>query len=172
MKVALVLIFNFIFSYGFALHADSTWRAERDAFVKTVKRIELVRVLAEGPFYRDDIYKVKENNPESILDAGEEKGFKAHLISKPVEYDSLEVPFLLGLLFSDSTQSGGLRCYVPRHGVLLYGENDTYLGFVEICFQCEQVRGTLGIPRVLTLSRGIIKRIEWVFERYGLVRRK
>jgi hypothetical protein len=91
------------------------------------------------------------------------------LISAPVEVDSSLTNNFVDLIYSDSSSFDRTMCYEPRHGIILWGTSGKYLGFVEICFECNGVRTTSGIPKPQNLPGYIFDELELLFKSFGLI---
>lgn len=50
---------------------------------------------------------------------------------------------MLDILVNYDNKGGGMRvffCYEPRNAIIFLGESDTILGYIEICFACQQYK--------------------------------
>lgn len=51
------------------------------------------------------------------------------------------LPVLLDILVNYNSADGNMEvmmCYEPRNGIVFVGKNDNVLGYIEICFDCQQ----------------------------------
>lgn len=110
---------------------------------------------------------IKFKSQNSIITNSGDLLINNKLISNPVKVDPTEGIEFLNLIYSDSAKNYSIRCYQPRHGILIYGTNDTYLGFIEICFECEAIQVTKGLPLPKNLPLYIFNSLKILFRKYG-----
>ncbi len=139
-------------------------------FKNSIGKIELVKVLPTLMDQHKKLFRtINFYSPQSIITNTGEKYINENLITEPVLVDSALTDSIINLVYSDSSTLLSTRCYNPRHGILLWDTSGTYLGFVEICFECRGMRTTSGIPEPQNLPGEIYERLELLFKSFGLV---
>ncbi len=61
-------------------------------------------------------------------------------------------------------------CYQPRHGLLVYGDKENLLGFIEICFECHSIHSTVDIPDFPNPSQDGFNVLKEMFRKYSMIR--
>jgi len=77
---------------------------------------------------------------------------------------------LITILYSNTfneKKKVSVKCYYPRHGLLLYNHSGNSFGFIEICFECFKIKTTDTIPPVNTLSETGFRTLKRILEEYG-----
>lgn len=76
-----------------------------------------------------------------------------------------DVQTLLEALFSESNHVVESNCYQPRHGIQFLNKIGQPIGFIEVCFDCQQVRSTVSKQLSSTCQEGF-ETIQRLFEKY------
>lgn len=71
---------------------------------------------------------------------------------------NIEKLFLYG---ADGLINGLSKCYMPRHGVVYFDENDQPVASISICFECEEIKmWTKSKGKILAKTDGSVSRAE------------
>lgn len=84
------------------------------------------------------------------------------------EVENADLDSILHLLYESEQVEYIAVCYMPRHGILFYEENDVVIGFVELCFECDRAEVSSHVLDVGLLPASIFDRLEELFEKYGV----
>lgn len=139
-----------------------------EEFKKSIHHIQLTKIKPIG--YKTIGYDWKEPiyASESIITNDGDYMIKENSLAKIVTIDSALTNQFIDLVYSDSTTSWGTSCYIPRHGILVWGET-RYLGFIEICFECGKIKTTDGIPTPKNIDYSILSQLKALFQKYGMI---
>lgn len=140
------------------------------SFKSSIGKIGLVKVLPTfSKTVKKMFRKIHLYSQESIINNIGDKYFNEELITTPIIVDWTARDNFINLIYSDSSDFEETLCYAPRHGIILWDINGNYLGFVEICFECYNIRTTRGIPIVMSMPHQMFAQLENLFKSYGLV---
>jgi hypothetical protein len=76
---------------------------------------------------------------------------------------------LFRAIFPAKASNSMTMCYEPRHGVYFYGEDDKFLGFFEICFECSRSEATSGVPVHYLLPADSFQEMHRIFDEHDLL---
>lgn len=124
-------------------------------FSKDVHRIELVNLIPYqktryarylGVFKRKYTYLIpasiiKNSNSDAMITK-----IKAEKIGDRCDLDMSLKDSLFHALYYNPLVTSHTSCYNPRHGILFYNQENTLIGFIEICFECSQFLGAGNTP--------------------------
>ncbi len=78
-----------------------------------------------------------------------------------------DIKKLLPSLFAGDEKEIVSFCYVPRHAIALYGENDQMTGFIEICFECSESILIIDSFNIPPLNQEALNGLGELFMAYG-----
>lgn len=149
----------------------------REALLDSIDHIDFVEI---NPYWMIEVVKndkanrydtipiesyqktaIKKNYTEGDFENALEKDrfFNQQRIS-PADVDSI-FSLLYASKINDQARKS-IKCYNPRHGLLLYSGSGLLLGFIEICFECEKIKvvnTTLAVDFLPTSSYEALKKI-------------
>jgi len=166
------LIISKKFDFTIKTNYDSTKTIEINQFLNAkLNRIVLVRIKphCENKFYlnflntKADLIKYKRCDYKTIIRGDT---IKPDMIEKYTELHDRDYLMVLKSLFiPDSVMSSGV-CYEPRHGILFFGAENDFIGFVEICFKCLNYSNLL-IPGI-QISKEDYNQLKGLYEKYEI----
>jgi hypothetical protein len=134
-KVVIFLIGCILILYSTVLYNPiNIFKVEM--FFYHVEKVELYsyvdRNLWNETFNRDDLKELTylENNKINI----DTKNLK-----NKISLSKNEISKIKNSLFRKNL-SLPYKCYNPRHSIIFYDKNDIVIGYIEICFECSQVK--------------------------------
>lgn len=97
-------------------------------------------------YQRADLYTFNEtypaenetNLPETSILVQEAINPKATFSSELEPYDIQNIVEILNQS-SDLVAKGLSKCFIPRHGIVLYNSTDSIVGHLSLCFECDQI---------------------------------
>jgi hypothetical protein len=60
-------------------------------------------------------------------------------------------------------------CYQPRNGILFYNKQKLAFAFLELCFECSQIRKSNNLEFIHHLTNDQFEELEVLFEKYNLI---
>ncbi|NVK63801.1 MAG: hypothetical protein HWE22_04405 [Flavobacteriales bacterium] len=82
--------------------------------------------------------------------------------------NEIDLDSILMILYDSPEVSYLAVCYSPRHGILMYDQDDELIGMVEICFECDRTLASNSDLEVKLLSGKAFNKLEQFFNKYGL----
>ncbi len=158
---------------------SDTIHSEADFFIKSIAKIEFVKIepiCTKQKRYIDSLGRKKKVNichAQSVLICvqiigGELKcDINLTRLSEKVELDKDDYDLLFGIIYKSEKVNYLDACYNPRHGILIYNEDNEQIEFIEICFECDRSISTSGIPDFGLMSHKSYKALHDLFEKYG-----
>ena len=146
-KTLFILIF--ILSYSYLSQAQQDEGAKdsvilkAQTFFKEVDKIELVEL---KPYcyiqkYRSrflGLTKKYERCTEASIIRSNSQLDSTH-IGKRYELPKNKFDYIFDLLYNSESSNDRAACYNPRHGIIFYDSTGNINGFLEICFECNQI---------------------------------
>jgi hypothetical protein len=185
MKTNLFLLTIF-FSLSFVsqsqdMDALDTMKVNVKSFIHSVAKIELIQLLpycSQETRFIDSLNQKKVIEKcyaesiifcEEIMNDSTCKIDESH-IGKRVQLstDKNDSDSLFKVLYESKRVEFMTICFMPRHGVLLYDQQNKLLGLIEICFECNRILSTVNIPEIGLISDDAFVALKKLFDKYGL----
>lgn len=138
---------------------------------KEVKQINLVSL---NPICWEDERRTNSKgkpveycNFESVInknDSIEENRFKT--IAKISKKDASQMLNILYQPERDLPYHSMTLCYEPRHGIAFYDSKKKLIGFIEVCFECSEIRNTSNLPKPRYLINEDYIELNNIFSKY------
>lgn len=163
-----------IFSQSDTLWQDSV-RTHARLFFTEVEEIELVQLKSYclikkrpvGIFGR--MKKVRVCYNESVMRSSSVDRIDTSHIGRSYMLNEDEHNYLFKLLYS-SEPAHILSCYNPRHGIIFYDSTGMISGFIEICFECDQMYALPNTPNMGFTNVETFDKLKLLFEEHNLYR--
>ena len=147
-----------------------------EAFLDSVEYIELVKIEPKKLIHYDtlanDSIAIRYTwRLSTILNYGERNitwdttRIKQNTILKEKDYTFLFNQVLNKELEIVSTSI----CYQPRNGILFYNKQKVAFAFLEVCFECSQIRKSNNLEFIHHLTNEQYEELEMLFEKYKLI---
>jgi len=177
----ITLFFSLSFvSQGQEMVARDTMKVNVKSFIHSVAKIELIRLLPYCSQETRFIDSLNQNKViekcyaesiifcEDIMNDSTCKIDESH-IGKRVQLskDNNDTDSLFKLLYESKRVEYMTICYMPRHGILLYDQQNKLLGLIEICFECNRIARTVNIPEIGLISDESFEDLRKIFDKYG-----
>lgn len=138
-------------------------------------KIKLVRI--KPHHIKDTILDAYNSSP--ITTERQRKVYQTIIRGDSIEYDMIEdsenlndsdYVKIIRFMFTQAKRIGlGGRCgYEPRNGILLFGPNNKFLGFIEICFKCNGYSYTDNLFRLIHINSTDLYEIKSLFVSYNI----
>lgn len=82
--------------------------------------------------------------------------------------DEVDLDLILMILYDSPEVTYMAVCYSPRHGILMYDQENELIGMVEICFECDRTLTSNSDLLVKLLDGTAFDKLEQIFSKYGL----
>jgi hypothetical protein len=149
------LFFLFIFN-----SCDFQGKSEIDVIFEQTKKIEILAYLERGQWDRLD-------NPDYLTVnyiKNRKLDIKEKYLRNRIVLNDNQIKILKKELGNCKTENWEAMCYMPRHAILFYNENDEISGYIEVCFQCN---GSDSSPNLKFLSKCALRQKE-LFKEFGI----
>lgn len=129
-----VLVIIVLFQFGLCSAQKNDINQIESIFSQT-KKIEIYAYLVQSKWDRNDKYEYLKK--DSIVNIPE-----IYLRNK-IELNKKQISKLKKTLIKSPNEiDERADCYMPRHTIVFYNENDVILGYVELCFSCMNSRAS------------------------------
>lgn len=114
-------------------------KSEIDLIFEQTKKIDLLAFYDRDQWEKEDYpshsYKVNylKNNKVNI---------KEKYLRNKITLNQIQIGKLKDSLESCKPQDGVAMCYMPRHSLIFYDNNDKIFGYIEICFDCNRTESS------------------------------
>lgn len=142
-------------------------------FLNTVYRVEFVRLMGDCEYAKmNNTYKNDENCYfPSIIKNIEDSSFivKKENFRQVVKVNKKDLPNLFQILYQENSPNNIYDlCYQPRNGIILYDKNNKPFAFIEICFECNEIKSTGSVPKINHPTSTVMKELNILFDEYGI----
>ena len=182
-----IILFFFFISYSqnnedYKTDIDFSYKEEIDSiltesFIKyKIDHIELIKISPKcDTIYNVDGSKtlgdcinltiIKKNSPQKIE-------LEKQLIENKTTINKSESIIILKKLYSQKInikEYSETSCYSPNHGIKFLDSNKSIIGFLEICFDCENYRAIGKIPQLIIQSTSQFDMLRQIFKKYEMI---
>lgn len=84
-------------------------------------------------------------------------------IGNRCELDTSQFTPLIQALYFSELSFGHTSCYEPRNGICFYNNVNEFIGFIEVCFECGQMKGS-GAPCMTVYDKVSMEDLKVFFE--------
>ncbi len=197
--IALYLVYNTCYSQkinnsnivvDFETTTNDSLKKQIKNFVEKVSSIEFIEILPVCKTYTESMFVEDKVTGEWVNEIEEIEGCdyptiiikdsipfklkKERIINKRVKLKSKDCLRLYKLLYHNMdlyTEQIVGSCYNPANGIFFYDEQNTVIGFLEICFSCANYRIAGGIPEFKSFSSLQYNQLEGIFKDYGFLKK-
>ncbi len=164
------------FNVSIKSYYDSIKIAKINNFLNdSLAKIELVRIKPHQKIvYVLDVYNSSPITIKKHLDLYEtivqDDSIESNMISDSKNLSDSDYVKIIQFMFTQSNRIGlGGRCgYEPRNGILFYGADNKFLGFIEICFKCDGHRYTDNFDSFVQINSLDFTELKILFEGYQI----
>ena len=154
MRKFLVLIVLFQFCLCSAQKSDIN---EIESIFSQTKKIEIYAYLVQSKWDRNDKYEyLKKDNIANIPEI---------YLRNKIELSKKQISKLKKTIIKSPNKiDERADCYMPRHTIVFYDDNDVILGYVELCFSCMNSRAS---DNFIVLNNKMLYQ-EKLFQEFGI----